>query len=576
MKQTKFTETALDETPNDNLSVPHGLIRTVRHYLEFVGVLGYIRGLKTKGIRLDLITVALCVYTLHTSNSMNACAKWLENPAVRGQLGFSKRDAVSQRTLNRGLEILGRNREGIITALWKGIQERFEIDGYDINMDGSAVVLYGPKSDYGAVGYGRDKNRGKMQVEFMVAQLAALGIPIYIKPYTGNTSDEAQYRDAVPELAGLVSRGDLHALDPLKGDVDIGEGLDDEDILGTVAAVALLGAAIVADNGAASERNTKRMESCGFSYLTRVELNKSDLRNIEEHCSEFEYLGDGMFCYAKTFKSSGRTTYLFLSRDLLEKGRHKARKRIQQDVDRYEAARSGGLRTSDYVTINRIPWVSVDVSIQFQETLFPVSETEIERYVRDRMGPKCGFFKLQSNRQMTPQEALRKYRGRAGVEHLISSLKRITGIKPIRVWNDDSVDGSMVLALLAEAAIGMARHCLPSVSDGEGEPPEGAPPPPEKAPKPSTESIVRSLNHLTLTRFRDGHGPFRTVLSNWDPISESIMATIRSHESPDWGSKKVPGRSGTASRTARRPTVKWCPSAEPAASDGRARMLSRV
>ena len=33
------------------------------------------------------------------------------------------------------------------------------------------------------MGYGRDKNRGKLQVEFMVAQLASLGIPIYIKPY---------------------------------------------------------------------------------------------------------------------------------------------------------------------------------------------------------------------------------------------------------------------------------------------------------------------------------------------------------------------------------------------------------
>ena len=55
MSQTKFAVTALDEKINDNLSVPYGLIRTVRHYLEFVGVLSYIRGLKSKGVRLDLI-----------------------------------------------------------------------------------------------------------------------------------------------------------------------------------------------------------------------------------------------------------------------------------------------------------------------------------------------------------------------------------------------------------------------------------------------------------------------------------------------------------------------------------------
>ena len=50
------------------------------------------------------------------------------------------------------------------------------------------------------------------------------------------------------------------------------------------------------------------------------------------------------------------------------------------------------------------------------------------------MDLRCGFFKLESNMQLTSAEALRIYRWRAGVEHLISSLKRITGIKPIRVW----------------------------------------------------------------------------------------------------------------------------------------------
>ena len=46
--QTKIAATAVEEKPNDNLSVPYGLIRTVRHYLEFVGILRYIRGLETK------------------------------------------------------------------------------------------------------------------------------------------------------------------------------------------------------------------------------------------------------------------------------------------------------------------------------------------------------------------------------------------------------------------------------------------------------------------------------------------------------------------------------------------------
>lgn len=129
-----------------------------------------------------------------------------------------------------------------------------------------------------------------------------------------------------------------------------------------------------------------------------------------------------------------------------------------------------------------------------------------------------------------------------GLINLISSLKRITGIKPIRVWNKDSVDGSMTLALLSEAAIAMARHCMPAYEDSPKEVPEGTieeDEVPAKKHKPSTESMVRSLSHLTLTRFRNVKGPLKEVLSNWDFISQAVFDDIRLHESPEWGSRKV-------------------------------------
>lgn len=101
----------------------------------------------------------------------------------------------------------------------------------------------------------------------------------------------------------------------------------------TIAAVAMLGAAIVADNGAASDDNVNRIKRCGFQYVTRVPLNKSDDKHIMEHPADFEYIGDGMMCYTKHFASSGRTTFLFLSRDLLERGRHNSRRRLEKDLE---------------------------------------------------------------------------------------------------------------------------------------------------------------------------------------------------------------------------------------------------
>lgn len=118
MHQTKLAATAIDDDPNDNLSVPYGLIRTIKHYLEFVGLLSYIRGLKSKGLRLDLMVVAMCTYTMYASNLLNSCANWLNDPMVRMQFGFSPKEPITQKTLNRGFGTLGRNREGIIARLW--------------------------------------------------------------------------------------------------------------------------------------------------------------------------------------------------------------------------------------------------------------------------------------------------------------------------------------------------------------------------------------------------------------------------------------------------------------------------
>lgn len=103
------------------------------------------------------------------------------------------------------------------------------------------------------------------------------------------------------------------------------------------------------------------------------------------------------------------------------------------------------------------------------------------------------FFKLETNMELTAEEALAIYSPRAGIEQLISSLKRITGIKPIRVWNKDSVDGAMVLALFGQAAIAMVRHCMAGrkerkINDIDKEI--------VNTVKPSTESMVRSLTHL--------------------------------------------------------------------------------
>ena len=143
--------------------------------------------------------------------------------------------------------------------------------------------------------------------------------------------------------------------------------------------------------------------------------------------------------------------------------------------------------------------------------------------IDERMGPRAGIFKLESSEQLTPSDALKKYRARASVEHLIHSLKRITGLKPLRVWKLPSIKGSAVLALLSEAAVAMARYELEPTSVTVMK--KGKRTTEER--RPSTESLVWSLKHLTLCRVVENGCRKKAVYSNWNPLSREVFANIR-------------------------------------------------
>ncbi len=531
--QTTLSYSEVEEEPNGNRTFPYGLVRAVRHYLEFIGLLKFLRSLKRETCsapRLDLIVVALIVFTLYDTNSMDACSRWLEDPQIKKILGFRRTDNISQITIDRAVKILGNNRESILEMLWKGITDRFEIDNYEVAVDGSAVIVYGPKARMGNLGHPRDGGPSDLQIEFTVAILTQLDIPIYVKPFEGNASDERQYREAIPEISGLIQGKGIRGMEEYKK-----QALE----LASVATMAKVGAMIIADNGAASSENVKRAEKCGNDMLTREKLNMSDERNIIEHCCDFEVLPDlGVMCYMHTFDSSGRTNYLYCSPDLLQASVKKGCKSIERGLRDYRYLQEHGMNRSKIVKVRKVPGYKVDLSISRDEDFDPKEFTEarILKDARRNAGIRAGFFKLSCTVQLTPEEALRRYRQRALVEQTISSLKRITGIKPLRVWGDEAVGGSMVLALLGEAVLSMARYCskkrFRNVDKRSGKK--------QLSYVASTRTLALELRHLTLTRFCHIGKRFDAVLSNWTPLTEAVFADIHEHESPEWGSKKVP------------------------------------
>lgn len=294
---TILTEQRTDiPTPNDNISIPYGLVRTIEHYLGITGILELLDTFKTRGIPMGKIATAMCVHSLTGNNSMSNCSSWLEDPNVLKELGICGR--MSQRTLNRGLEIVGEHTEEIICRLWKGINENFDLTDTDVNIDGSAVTVYGPKAELGDLGYARDKNPGKRQIEFAVAELQTARIPFYMRAFKGNTADQVQYRAVLPDIFEMIRDGSW----------------------------------VVMDNGGAAADILDTIVDRGHRYLTRVKMNTTDDAHIASR-EDLEYVESGVCCFRHRFRSSGRTTYLFFSSDLFIKNSYSAERKVDDMIE---------------------------------------------------------------------------------------------------------------------------------------------------------------------------------------------------------------------------------------------------
>ncbi len=170
MTQTVFATGADLPSPNENISISYGLVRTVEHYLGSAGILDFADTFKERGVPVSRIIVAMCTHILSGNNSMSRCSEWMWDPNVRKELGLDS--GLSQRTINHAVSLIGEHSDEIIVRLWNGLDSRYHFENTDVNIDGSAVVFNGLESELGDYGYPRDfRDKSRLQVEFLTAEL---------------------------------------------------------------------------------------------------------------------------------------------------------------------------------------------------------------------------------------------------------------------------------------------------------------------------------------------------------------------------------------------------------------------
>jgi len=169
--------------------------------------------------------------------------------------------------------------------------------------------------------------------------------------------------------------------------------------------------------------------------------------------------------------------------------------------------RDGTLRISK-TAIKRLkdPLISLDVGVRGKLLQNDLDSFE---YVCEHLSNRReGFFKLECGSNLTPSEVFPIYRRHDTVEKLMDSLKNHIDLKPMRVWSENSVKGTLSLCFLAQAIVSMVRYEMSELR------------------KSSTKFIIDPLHNLTVTYVYDRKQAVRRIYSNFEALNSRILRDV--------------------------------------------------
>ena len=424
MVQTTFrTDSDSDE---ERITVPLGTVRLVRSGFRRYRLEGLLDGMMGTAVRFSKIIENLCISALHGDSSMLGWSARINRTELTREY-YCDGMEIRHYTFQRALEELGDHLEEVTEhlvkvsrVLYPDLPTHAYIDGSHVKRNGSA----GPNVKVGEGG-----GTLQLQDQFMVASMVATGVPVSIELYPGNLNDPPQFSDFVPQLLFLLKKGSM----------------------------------VIMDNGGSSSDNLSEISDFGDVSLTRKRLNASDERIIREEKDRMVYVGMNTACISSTFESSGRTRYLYFSgdsyaatlarADRILAAKELERKRAQTILTDRDPGKYLKVPESPFfeyriegvtVTMVRDPWVDLD----------PAKE------LKDAIAPKQGWFRLECSVPLDPRLVLVIYRHRVDIEHLISAIKSVINIAPMRVWTEGSTRGKLVIALITEFILSAAIYDL--------------------------------------------------------------------------------------------------------------------
>lgn len=486
MRQTTFR--ANGPRDSEAIVVPLGTARLVREGFRRFGLRQLIDGFKEKGVPMGLVIENLCISCLNEEYSMDDWDDYVNRSDLRREY-FCSTHEIKRWTFQRDLDRLGDYLEEVVDHLvmvWRTIDPDGATHAY---VDGSHIKRYGPKGS--KVRYGEGAGTVQLQNQFMTSSLIGSGIPVSIELYPGNQNDPQQYKDFIPQLLYLLKRGSL----------------------------------VVMDNGGSAAVVLNEILERGDHYLTRVRINASDERVMAERRDRMIYVGMDAACIMHTFESSGRTIYLYFSADSYAASVSRAQIAVaRREMERQRAQKL--LEDGDVmgaITLRKSPFYEVRINdAVLVMTADPWVEIDPLKELKDAISPKGGWFKLECSFPLDPRLALVVYRHRVDIEHMISSLKSVVNLSPMRVWAEGTTRGRVVLALITQFLIAVLindlepRTVLRTV-DGK---------PVEVEVKPSDRTVVRELRRCQGVVTRNEWGGLDVIELRDEGVADELFRVL--------------------------------------------------
>ena len=460
--------------PNKNICVPIGSMLAVQYFYEKLNFSDIFSKHKSRGLDLNSLLIGLVSYKLTENFSIKEASKWLNQEEILEILNL---ESFHEKVLYRTLEILGRNKEKILSEILNNLFSVYGFEETGINLDWTSIVLHGTKSKLGRYGYSRDHRPDKLQITVGVSELKKpINIPIGITVNKGNVLDLQHFPETYNQVKSKLKKGSL----------------------------------IVFDKGANTIDNIKLIQEDEMAYLTSMKLNASDDKIIEKfNVTKAELIDSEKGIYGIKIVKPNSIKYFYFSESLQEKQLEAKARTVLKKLQEAKEIQEIIVKNKKLPKKFRINNELIEIDYSFRTKLEELSEQEaIELLKSSIINGREGFFCLKSNKNLTLEEALEIYREKDSIEKIFDSMKNEIQIKPLRVWSDNSIYGAILLGFIAQLFISLMRYEF------------------EEIRHRSTKFIKKSLKNLTLTIKFVKKGLRNYIFANFDKINSLIETKI--------------------------------------------------